>query len=176
MINSEDKKISYSKKNSQKKENSFMAKANAYLLTLQRVPLKEKLFFVQYLVPMLKVGISLSQALRTLSKQSRNKYFQSILTDVAEKVDGGKSLAASITPYKKVFGELFVSMIEAGEVSGNLENVLEQLHIQIKKDHDLTSKVKGALTYPTVILFAMFGIGIFMFVVIIPKMTSILQK
>lgn len=164
----------FSKK--EKKEASLMDKINAYLLTWQRVPLKEKLFFVQHLVPMLKVGISLSRALRTLSKQTSNKYFQSILSTVAEKVDGGQSLADSIRPYEKVFGELFVSMIEAGESSGNLENVLIQLHLQMKKEHDLISKVKGALTYPIVILVAMFGIGVFMFIVVIPRMTAIFKE
>ncbi len=163
-------------KSKKKKQLSKMDKINAYLLTWQRIPLKEKLFFVQHLVPMLRVGISLSKALRTLAKQSGNKYFQSILSEVAEKVDGGESMANSIRPYEKVFGELFISMIEAGESSGNLENVLEQLYIQMKKEHTLISKVRGALTYPIVILFAMFGIGIFMFIVVIPKMTSIFSE
>lgn len=152
---------------------STVDKINAYLLTLQRVPLKEKLFFVQHLVPMLRVGISLPKALRTLSKQSSNKYFKSILDEMAEKVDGGATLADSVRPYKKVFGELFVSMIETGEVSGNLEKVLEQLYLQMKKEHHLISKIKGALTYPTVVMVAMFGIMVFMFVVVIPQMTEI---
>jgi type IV pilus assembly protein PilC len=165
-------KVSLEKKSKGKKI-TVMDKINTYLLTWQKVPLKEKLFFVQHLVPMLKVGISLSKALRTLAKQSGNKYFKSILSDVAKKVDGGQALADSCQPYKKVFGELFISMIEAGEVSGNLENVLEQLYIQMKKEHNLTSKVRGALTYPVVILFAMFGIMTFMFVVVIPQMTAI---
>jgi len=67
-------------------------------------------------------------------------------------------------------------MIEAGELSGNLENVLEQLYIQMKKDHDLISKVKSALTYPIVIMAAMLGIGTFMFIVVIPRMTSIFAE
>jgi type IV pilus assembly protein PilC len=67
-------------------------------------------------------------------------------------------------------------MIEAGEISGKLEDVLSQLYIQIKKQNELISKVKGALTYPTVILVAMLGIGIFMMVFIIPKITDMLQS
>jgi len=165
-----------SSRTKKKKSLSTIDKINAYLLTLQRVPLKEKLFFVQHLVPMLRVGISLPKGLRTLSKQSGNKFFQSILVEVAEKVDGGETLANSIRPYKKVFGELFVSMIETGEVSGNLEKVLEQLYLQMKKEHHLISKVRGALTYPTVILVAMFGIMSFMFVVVIPQMTEIFTE
>lgn len=165
-----------SSKIKKKKSLSTIDKINAYLLTLQRVPLKEKLFFVQHLVPMLRVGISLPKGLRTLSKQSGNKFFKSILAEVAEKVDSGETLANSIKPHKKVFGELFVSMIETGEVSGNLEKVLEQLYLQMKKEHHLISKVRGALTYPTVILVAMFGIMTFMFVVVIPQMTEIFTE
>jgi type IV pilus assembly protein PilC len=165
-----------SSKIKKKKSLSTIDKINAYLLTLQRVPLKEKLFFVQHLIPMLRVGISLPKGLRTLSKQSGNKYFKLILTEVAEKVDSGETLANSIKPHKKVFGELFISMIETGEVSGNLEKVLEQLYLQMKKEHHLISKVRGALTYPTVILVAMFGIMTFMFVVVIPQMTEIFTE
>ena len=163
-------------KEKKKKSLSTVDKINAYLLKFQRVPLKEKLFFVQHLIPMLRVGISLPKGLRTLSKQSGNKFFKSILIEVAEKVDSGETLANSIRPYEKVFGELFVSMIETGEVSGNLEKVLEQLYLQMKKENHLTSKVRGALTYPVVILFAMFGIMSFMFVVVIPQMTEIFTE
>jgi type IV pilus assembly protein PilC len=66
-------------------------------------------------------------------------------------------------------------MVDAGEVSGKLENVLQQLFIQMKKQHQLVSRVKGALTYPLVILFAMSGIGIFMMIVVVPQITAMLK-
>lgn len=164
------------RKNKKAKHSSLKGKINSFLLRLSRVPLKEKLFFVQYLTPMLKVGISLSTALKTLSKQAGNKYFKSILSDMAVKVEGGTSFTESIEPYRKVFGDLFIHMIEAGEVSGGLENVLHQLYVQMKKEHDLISKVKGALIYPIIVLLAMIGIGIFMFIVVIPRMLSIFSE
>lgn len=160
----------------QKKSVSFLEWANRYLLRLTPISLKEKLFFVQYLVPMLKVGISLSKALKTLAQQSQNKRFKAILIEVGTKVEAGSSFTEAVRPHVSVFGELFVNMIEAGELSGNLENVLEQIYIQMKKDHELISKIKSALTYPIVIMAAMFGIGAFMFVVVIPRMTSIFKE
>ena len=164
--------------NAPQKKNSedLLKKINDFLLTLSRVPLKEKLFFVQHMGVMLKSGISLSVALKTLSKQTENKYFKTILNDVAEQVEKGKSFTEALTPHKKIFGELFVSMVEAGELSGKLEEVLKQLYLQMKKEHKLISKVKGALTYPVVILIAMFGIGTFMIVFIIPKITSMFAE
>lgn len=155
---------------------STMDKINNYLLRFTRIPLKEKLFFVQHLGLMLRSGISLSSALKTLSLQTKNKKFVAILNDVAARVEKGNSFAESLSAHKSVFGELFVSMVEAGELSGKLESVLAQLFIQMKKENTLISKVKGALTYPAIILLAMFGIGAFMITMIIPKMTSMFTE
>jgi type IV pilus assembly protein PilC len=145
-------------------------------LKISRVPLKEKLFFLQHLGIMLKAGISLSQALKTLSIQSSNKYFQFVLLDLANLVDSGSSLTDSLKAHEKVFGELFINMIEAGEISGKLEQVLAQLYIQTKKSYELRSKVKGAMTYPAVILAAMGGIGTFMMIFVIPRITAMLTE
>lgn len=158
--------------NSQEKSKELVEKINDFLLKLSKVSLKEKLFFVQHLGLMLKSGISLSRAAKTLAQQTTNKYFKKVLNDVAESVEKGSSFSESIEPHKKIFGDMFISMVQAGEVSGKLEEVLDQLFIQMKKEHTLISKVKGALTYPIVILFAMAIIGTFMFVVIVPKITA----
>ena len=155
-----------------RKSKPLMEKINDYLLKFSRVSLKEKLFLVQHLGIMLKAGISLSSGLKTLSKQAKNKYLIKILTDVSDNVEKGNNFADSLKPYKNVFGELFISMVEAGEMSGKLEEVLRQLYIQMKKDHALISKVKGALTYPIVIIIAMFGIGSFMILFVVPKITD----
>lgn len=159
----------------EERKTDFLKKINNYFLKLSRVPLRERLVFVQHLGIMLKAGISLSQALKTLGEQSNNKLFVKILNEVALKVDSGVSLAESLKPYKKIFGELFISMIESGEISGNLENVLSQLYTQMKKQHELISKVKGALTYPVVIIFAMFGIGAFVIIFVVPKITAMMK-
>lgn len=155
---------------------SRMDKINAYLLRFSRISLKEKLFFVQNLGLMLKSGISLSISLSTLSKQTANQRFAAILAEVGHKVEEGNSFAESMEKHRKIFGDMFISMVEAGEMSGKLEEVLKQLFIQMKKENALLSKVKGALTYPAVIIMAMFGIGTFMIVVIVPKITSMFTE
>lgn len=160
---------------SEKNFKYYLDKINGLLLKLSRVPLKERLFFVQHLGVMLKAGISLSAALETLGKQSQNKYFIHILKDLSEKISSGQSFSESLRPYKKVFGELFIAMIEAGELSGKLEDVLKTLHLQMKKEHKLISKVKGALTYPAVIVLAIIGIGAFMLVVVVPQISAMFK-
>lgn len=159
-----------------KNKRSFLGKINNFLLRFSIIPLKEKLFFTQYLGIMLKSGISLAPALKTLAKQTPNKHFAKIIKEVADSVEKGVSLTESLRPHGRVFGELFINMIEAGEVSGKLEDVLAQLYIQQKKQYELTSKIKGALTYPIVIIFAMGGIGIFMMVKVVPSLTEMLKS
>jgi len=151
---------------------TMLKKIDTFLLKFSRVPLKERLFFVQHLSIMLKAGISLSVALKTLAKQTQNKYFIHILHVLADKVEKGQTFSESLKPFEKVFGELFIAMIEAGELSGKLEEVLLELFLQMKKEHKLISKVKGALTYPAVIIVAMVGIGTFMMIAVVPKITE----
>lgn len=157
-------------------EIGLLDKINAYLAQMQRVPFKEKLFFVQHLSIMLKAGISLSSAIKTLSVQSSNKLFSSVLIEISSNVERGVSFSESLKPYEKIFSELFINMVEAGEISGKLEDVLAQLFLQLKKQNELISKVKGALTYPAVIIFAMGGIGIFMMIAVVPKITEMLTS
>lgn len=162
--------------NPEKTSDSFIFKLTVLLDKLQRVPLKEKLFFVQNLGIMLKAGISLSVSLTTLSKQTSSKFFKKIMLDISAQVEKGAGFAVALKKHERIFGELFVNMVEAGEISGKLEDVLYQLYVQLKKQNELTSKVKGALTYPLVILFAMGGIGTFMLIFVVPKITIMLKE
>src|SRR3990167_1186720 len=142
-------------------KNSLLARINNSIQRFSRIPITEKLFFVQYLGIMLKASISLSMALKTLAIQTNNKRFSKIIEDISRNVEKGVSFTESLRPHEKIFGQLFINMIESGEISGKLEDVLKKLYIQFKKNHELVSKVKGALTYPIVILVAMSGIGAF---------------
>lgn len=157
------------------KPTSLMDKVNLFLLKFSRVPTAEKLFFVKNLGIMLKAGLPLLVSLQTLAKQSDNKKFIKILNETAANAEKGKSFTEALKINQAVFGELFINMVEAGELSGKLESVLEQIYIQMKKQHQLVSKVKGALTYPLVVLFAMGGIGIFMMIAVVPKLTVMLK-
>lgn len=154
---------------------NIMGAINRFLGKFSPIPISEKLFFIQYLGIMLKAGISLSVALKTLTKQTNNKRFSKIINDVSKNVEKGVSFTESLRPHEKIFGQFFISMIESGEISGKLEDVLKRLYIQFKKNHELVSKVKGALTYPLVILVAMSGIGIFMMIFVIPKITAMFK-
>jgi len=144
-----------------------------YLNNLLPIPIAEKIFFVQHLGVMIKSGISLAQAIKALSVQTRNKRFAKTISEIQKKVEAGQALGDVLSGYPRIFNELFINMIKAGEVSGKLEEALAQLYVQMKKDHDLVSKIKSALTYPVIIIIAMIGIGVFMILLIVPKITTL---
>lgn len=139
------------------------------------VPLKEKMIFTRNLAVMVSSGLTVSRAVHNLSIQTKNKRFNKILLGVYDDVQSGKTLADSLAAYPSVFNELFTSMIGVGEVSGNLEEILEILALQLEKENDLRSKVIGALIYPAVILVAMIGIAVLMLTYILPRIMSVFQ-
>lgn len=139
------------------------------------VPLKEKMVFARNLAVMVSSGLVVGRAIKSLSLQTKNRTFRKILDDVYDEVQAGKTLSESLAKYPSVFSELFTSMVYVGEVSGNLESVLDILALQLEKEHDLKSKVKGAMTYPAVIVIAMVGIGVLMLTYILPKITGVFQ-
>ena len=139
------------------------------------VPLKEKMVFTRNLAVMVSSGLTVSRAVHNLSIQTKNKRFNKILLSVYDDVQSGKTLADGLARYPNVFNELFVSMISVGEVSGNLEEILDILALQLEKENDLRSKVLGALIYPAVIVAAMIGIAVLMLTYILPKITGVFQ-
>lgn len=171
---------SSSKESLQKKDqgpnDSFKKRIKGYLFHNSRIPLKERLFFLQYFAIMIRAGIPISDILKTLTRQTSHKRFKMIIKDVEQKVEKGNSLADSFKPYENIFGELFINMIGAGEASGNLEGVLYQLYYHTKKRSALTSKVKNALTYPAFIVFVMIVVGILMMVQVVPELTAMLRE
>ncbi len=137
------------------------------------ISLTDKLMFTRNLSVMISSGLSISKSIKNISLQTKNKRFASILDKIYEDIQAGDSFADGLAKYPRVFDELFVNMIRVGETSGNLEEVLKILALQLEKNHELISKVKGALTYPAVIIVAMIGIAILMLTYILPKMMGV---
>lgn len=140
------------------------------------ISIKEKLMFARNISVMISSGLPLSRAINNLSVQTKNKRFSKILGNIFTDLQSGLTFADSLSKYPAVFDELFVNMINVGEASGNLEEVLEILALQLEKEHSLKSKIKGAMTYPAVIVVVMVVIGIIMLTYILPKMLSVFDN
>lgn len=144
----------------------------AFLTGLRSVPLGEKLVFVENLQLMLKSGVPVSRSMQILAKQTKNRRFIAVLLALQHGVENGRQLNEVMAEYPKVFSDIFVNMIKVGEMSGNLEESLGQLGIQLEREADLRGRVRGAMMYPSVILVAMIAIGVLMSIFVLPKLTS----
>ncbi len=108
------------------------------------------------LAVMIASGLSLLRALYILEDQSVNKKLKATIVAVRQDVEVGTSLSIAMSKHPKVFNDLFVSMVRAGEIGGNLEEVLERVAVQLEKDDNLKRTVKSAMVYPVMIgIFAM---------------------
>ncbi len=140
---------------------------------LSRVSLVERIMFTRNLQIMIAAGVSLPRSLNILAEQSKNKKFKRVILDIREEIIKGKNFSASLKKYPNIFGELFVSMIKVGEEAGTLEEVLGVLTEQMDRDHELRSRVKGAMMYPMVVVSAMLGIGVLMMIMVVPKLAKV---
>lgn len=136
------------------------------------VSLTEKMMFTKNLQVMISAGVSLPRSLSILSDQSRNKKFKKALNEIMENINKGEGFSENLKKYPEIFSELFASMVKVGEESGTLEDVLKNLTFQMGREHDLRSKIKGAMVYPAVIICAMIGIGTLMLIMVVPKLAE----
>ncbi|MBI2054927.1 MAG: type II secretion system F family protein [Candidatus Sungbacteria bacterium] len=150
----------------------------SYLLTFSigGVSLVDRMVFARNLGVMVGAGISVTRALEALEEQSKNKKFKLVIGDVKKRIREGISLSAALNAHRQVFGDFFVHMIEAGEVSGKFEGALRLLARQMKRDHDLRAKVRGAMMYPAIVFTALVGIGILMLVYVVPTLTQTFKE
>jgi type IV pilus assembly protein PilC len=121
-------------------------------LSKKTVSLRELSVFNRQLSVMFNAGLPITQGLGILAMEQENNYFKNILVSVRKDVEGGSNLSDAMSKYPKVFNELYTSMIEAGEASGNLDTVLLRLSKYIEESARLIGKVKSALAYPIVVL------------------------
>ncbi|MFH1789646.1 MAG: type II secretion system F family protein [bacterium] len=161
----------------EKKNTTFEKKIDNWIKKhLTRIRMVEKILFVSHLKTMLKAGLSLVEGLRILSQEIENKRLRDVIGKIKVGVEQGKQLSEMLFLFPKVFPRIYVSMIGAGETAGKMEEALEQVAIQMKKSHELTSKIRGAMLYPAVIVVAMIGISIEIVFFVLPKIVVMFEE
>ena len=136
-----------------------------------KVTNKDIVIFTRQFSTMIDAGLPLIQGLNILAEQMENKTFKGILKQVNKDVEGGSTLADALGKHPKVFDDLFVNLVAAGEVGGILDTILQRLAAHIEKSEKLKSKVKGALIYPIAVL----GVGILVMTVIMIFVIPVFQ-
>lgn len=137
-----------------------------------RIKEYEKILFARNLSAMLSAGLNLSRALAVLSRQTANKKLGEVLGEVDNSIRKGEQFNVAISHFPKVFSGLFVSMVRAGEESGDLPGSLATIADQTERMFDLKRKVKSAMIYPTIVLVAIVGIGILLMIEVVPTLAA----
>lgn len=130
---------------------------------------KEIVIFVRQFATMIDAGLPLVQCLEILSTQGDNPTFNEILRDVKNNVEGGSTFSESLRRHPKVFDELFVNLIHAGEVGGILDTILNRLAVYIEKRVKLQRQVRSAMVYPA-------GVGGIAVIVVVVMLTYVIPS
>jgi type IV pilus assembly protein PilC len=137
---------------------------------------EDKMLFTKHLATMLRAGITIVEALQILGSQTRQANNRQMYENILRSVKAGQSLSESMRVYDFIFSDLFINMIETGEKSGTLDQILDYLDEQLDKEYDLRKKVISAFIYPAVILSItmLLSLGIVFF--IMPRITKIFSS
>ncbi|MEL6178508.1 MAG: type II secretion system F family protein, partial [Myxococcota bacterium] len=144
-------------------------------LLTDRVGLKDIAILTRMLATLLKAGIPLVEALNALVDQVDKESLQAALDDIRRKVNEGTSFAQALSDHPKMFDDLYINMVRAGESSGNLDVVLSRLTEFLDAQVELRGKVTGAMVYPIIMGLLGTGIVAFLFTFVIPKVTLLFQ-
>lgn len=142
----------------------------------KKVKSRDMVIFTRELSTMINAGVPILRSLRTLLDQTDSAVFKRTLESVTAKVEGGSPISDALGEYPKVFSLVYVNMVRAGEAGGILDQILERLAVQVEKDAEIKSKLKGAMIYPGIITFITFGAFIFLMTGIVPKLKEIFDQ
>ncbi|OGZ63895.1 MAG: hypothetical protein A3A98_01245 [Candidatus Staskawiczbacteria bacterium RIFCSPLOWO2_01_FULL_40_39] len=140
-------------------------------LPFPRISLIEKILMIRNLGVMFSTGLPLVKSFDILSAQTKNKYLKKALTNIKDQINKGENLSDALSKFPDIFSELFVNMIKVGEESGTLDEIFQILSLQLTKEHDLRSKIKNAMIYPSIIVMVMIVVGIIIVTVVLPSLT-----
>ncbi|MDG2085389.1 MAG: type II secretion system F family protein [Planctomycetota bacterium] len=142
----------------------------------KRIPRKEIVPVARQLATMFESGIPLVESLEVIEEQCDNENLKSVLGDIASEVRQGKDFSHALSRHPKVFDNIFINMIKAGEASGQLDDVLDRLATHMEESEELKGEIKSAMTYPVVSLVMICCISLGLLVFVLPQFRDIFDS
>ena len=136
------------------------------------IKIEERITLAKNLSAMLAAGLTLSRALSVIERQATSKNLKNIVVSLGERVKKGDAFHEALAEHPKVFSALFIAMTKAGEESGTLAEALKVVAKQMDRAFSLEKKIKGAMIYPCIILFAVAVIGVLMMIYVVPTLAA----
>ncbi|MDK2918466.1 MAG: type pilus assembly protein PilC [Candidatus Petromonas sp.] len=141
----------------------------------QKVKIKDLAVFCRQFHAILDAGISVLESLDILRNQTENKKLRDAIDDIYEEVQKGKSLSSAMANYKSIFPEILINMIETGEVSGQLDVVLERMAVHFEKENKINQKIQGAMVYPAIISIVALLVVWFLMTFVLPNFVDMFK-
>ena len=141
----------------------------------QKVTTKDLAIFCRQFYTMLDAGVSITNSINILSKEIPNKKLREILSDIEDDIKKGELLSESMSKYRKYFPQLLISMVESGEVSGNIDEMMLRMATHFEKENKLNNKVKSAMTYPAVLSVVAVGAVMFIMTFVMPTFVEMFE-
>jgi type IV pilus assembly protein PilC len=141
----------------------------------KKVKKKDLSLFCRQFYTMISAGLGIVPCLEILVSQTQNKTFKNAIADTYEEVQKGSTLSESMKLHTDIFPTILISMVEAGEVSGNLDTIMLRMAEHFEKEFKLENKVKSAMVYPAVLAFATVAVVIFMLVFVMPTFVGMFE-
>lgn len=142
----------------------------------KKVKRRDLIIFSRQLSTMLKAGVSFLNAIKVILEQTENENLKEILRQIMLDVKQGALFSQALAKHPKVFSALYRSMVEVGEATGGLQEILNRLVALMERDEETTSKIKAALTYPIIIIFIVLGVVTFLTTFVFPKFIHIFTQ
>lgn len=149
---------------------------NFFRSIVGRVTIKQLVVFMRQFSVLISASVPLSQSLHILSEQVEQPALRAVIMEISNNVDAGERLSEAMSKHRNVFSEFHISVVRSGETSGKLDESLIYLADEEEKNYEMVRKLKGAMTYPVIILITMAGVGVAMMIFVVPKLVTIFNE
>lgn len=139
------------------------------------VKLQDFVIYLRQFATLLRAGVSIVESTRILSEQTSSKVLKKVLAEIEEDLRSGIALSESTAKHKKVFPPMFINMVKAGEVGGNMDDALDRVAIHFEKQHEIKKKVQSALSYPIVVAIIAVGVVMFLLANVVPTFAAMFE-
>jgi len=142
----------------------------------QKTSLQDIVLFSRQLSIMFSSKVSLIEALNTIAVQTKNLEFRERILDISKEVEGGSPFSKSLSRHPQIFSPFYIDMVKSGETAGKLSASLNYLADHLEREYRLTSRVKGAMIYPAVVVIFILAVLFVMMFYVIPQLTKVLEE
>ncbi|MBI4811982.1 type II secretion system F family protein [Candidatus Falkowbacteria bacterium] len=145
-------------------------------IKIKSIKQKDLVIFSRQLAALFSARVPLVTALRALARQQENSYFKEIIFGISNDVEAGFIFSKALSKHPNEFSTFYINLVKSGEVSGNLEAVLNYLADHLEKQYYLMTRVRNAMIYPAFICLGFIAVAVLMLIFVIPNLTSVLEE